>query len=222
MAYTDRVYEVVAKVMHGTVSTLFDAIGASPPTQWCDLSETEQQGYIKGASVYLSHPNLTGHALHEEWRAHLSNLGWRHAAEYDINRKTHPNLLPWEQLGEVTRLQAILCANIVNSFKEGVHEADLYEPRVYEAAEGQQLQFNLYEEPAEPKEEIGEELIPPALTEEEKAALGELTGLSESASNPSATPSSEAYADPNNQGGSLTFDPNQQYQESESKEGQHP
>lgn len=40
---------------------------------------------------------------HASWRRHLESRGWRHAAVRDDARRRHPDLLPWEQLGDDAR-----------------------------------------------------------------------------------------------------------------------
>ena len=36
--------------------------------------------------------------FHSEWSKALLNNGWRYGTNYDLTNKTHPLLLPWEQL----------------------------------------------------------------------------------------------------------------------------
>lgn len=34
----------------------------------------------------------------EEFHDHLAHAGWRHGAEYDVDRKEHPWMMPWIQM----------------------------------------------------------------------------------------------------------------------------
>jgi hypothetical protein len=40
-------------------------------------------------------------ALHESWCEAYVKMGWVHGAEYSVRRKTHPDMVPYEDLGQL-------------------------------------------------------------------------------------------------------------------------
>lgn len=43
---------------------------------------------------------------HDSWMAMHKELGWVYGEQFDTTKKTHPNMLPWNQLPASTRSKA--------------------------------------------------------------------------------------------------------------------
>ena len=41
--------------------------------------------------------------LHEDWVKAYEDMGWRYGLERDTEKKTHPDMVPYEQLGQLER-----------------------------------------------------------------------------------------------------------------------
>lgn len=60
--------------------------------------------------------------MHHSWFEELTDLGWRYGTEYNADEKTHPMLLPWEQL---PGHQGTVDADIVTRFMQALRDLDL-------------------------------------------------------------------------------------------------
>ena len=64
----------------------------------------------------LNNPDQTAKVQHEQWVKQKRAAGWKHGDEKDGRQKTHPLLVPYEDLDLVERRKDALVIAIVSEF----------------------------------------------------------------------------------------------------------
>jgi hypothetical protein len=111
MIYSD---EQIARVIHAANAVLQDLQRDPAPSQpWDSESEEVRQNVILG--VQNARLGMTPEQHHQAWVDDKISHGWRYGAEKDSERKTHPCLLPYDQLPEYQRAKNVMFINIVRA-----------------------------------------------------------------------------------------------------------
>jgi RyR domain len=92
--YTD---EEIARVIHKANSELQDIQGDPVPSlPWDSEDEEIRAGVI--ANVAYARDGATSAALHDAWLRDKAARGWRYGQEKDAQARTHPCMVPYDQL----------------------------------------------------------------------------------------------------------------------------
>lgn len=51
----------------------------------------------------------TSKKMHDNWCKYKMNNGWKYGFKKDVNKKTHPDLVPWDQLTIVEQNKDAMC-----------------------------------------------------------------------------------------------------------------
>ncbi len=86
---------------------------------WASVSEDMRASCIRGVEFALANPNATADMQHEAWAAERRAQGWVYGSVKDVSLKTHPALVPYDQLPEGTRLKDVLFRAVVQALKGG-------------------------------------------------------------------------------------------------------
>jgi hypothetical protein len=86
---------VVMRAVHETIRAYQEAAGEQPVSAWADAGPLQRS--TREAVEFALHDPTPG-AQHEAWAAAKSRDGWRYGPEKDAEQKTHPSLVPFEQL----------------------------------------------------------------------------------------------------------------------------
>src|SRR5215831_7688993 len=65
---------------------------------WEEAAQWQRDSAIKGVEFALANPDAPDSAQHDAWMADKINDGWRHGDIKDADAKTHPCLVPFDQL----------------------------------------------------------------------------------------------------------------------------
>ena len=74
------------------------------PEKWEDRDEKFRNQMINVVKKYLSQENLpTPEEAHNSWMDAYFKMGWKYGKERDVDKKTHPDLLPFYNLPQDER-----------------------------------------------------------------------------------------------------------------------
>ena len=104
--------EDVAHVAHEVIRAYDLAFNndANPP--WQLAPEWQRDSAMRGVRAVLM-SDLSPEQLHERWLADKITGGWRYGPVKDENEKTHPCLLPYDQLPQWQRVKDYLFRAVV-------------------------------------------------------------------------------------------------------------
>ena len=90
----------IAHVCHDTNRDYCISIGDDSQVPFAEAPENIQQSIISGVKLVLQNPEITAEQSHQKWVDYKNSEGWKSGAVKDYEAKTHPNLVPFDELPE--------------------------------------------------------------------------------------------------------------------------
>ena len=94
--------KLIARVAHEVNRSYCAAIGDDSQVAWKDAPQWQQESAVNGVLMHIENPNAGPEASHESWSAEKVENGWVYGTEKDPVARTHPCLVPFEELIEMT------------------------------------------------------------------------------------------------------------------------
>ena len=107
--------EVVARAVHEAVRAYQGALGEAEARPW-SAAEWEREATLEAVELAIKNP--TPGAQHEEWCASKRRAGWRFGPIKDESKKTHPSLVPFEQLSATEQRKDAIIISISQALKD--------------------------------------------------------------------------------------------------------
>lgn len=105
----------IASICHEVNAAYCRTIGDYSQVSWEKAQEWQRESAISGVIFKQSNPNITPEQQHEEWSRHKIESGWIYGTEKSAQLKTHPCLVPYNELPQSQRVKDILFCAIVTS-----------------------------------------------------------------------------------------------------------
>ena len=112
---SDLKVEQIARVCHEANRALCLAIGDTALAPWDAAPGWQRKGCMLGVEFALANPDATPRDQHEAWVSEKLADGWVHGPVKDAQNKTHPCMVPYEQLPERQRLKDVVFQNVVHA-----------------------------------------------------------------------------------------------------------
>jgi hypothetical protein len=112
MAREQRI-EAIARVCHEANRAWCEANGDDSQTGWADAGDWQREAAITGVQVALK--GATAEEQHDAWCREKAAAGWVYGPVKDPERKSHPCLVPYDQLPETQRAKDALFVAIVRA-----------------------------------------------------------------------------------------------------------
>lgn len=105
----------IARVAHDVNHAYCQAIGDTGSTSWEDAPNWQRDSVCRGVEMHLRDPAVTPEQSHQSWMDQKLREGWAFGEVKDGNAKTHPCLLPYDQLPHEQRLKDHIFRGIVHA-----------------------------------------------------------------------------------------------------------
>lgn len=115
--------EDIAKVCHDAIRSFCMTHGDTSHKSWEEAPFAIKQSAIAGVVWLIQNPNAKLNALHENWRKYKQIEGWIYGPEKDFDAKTHPCMVPYEELAPEQQVKDKLFRAIVASLTSGDNHA---------------------------------------------------------------------------------------------------
>ncbi|WP_018865117.1 RyR domain-containing protein [Thioalkalivibrio sp. ARh3] len=109
-------YEDIARVAHEANRAYCLSIGDDSQPTWEDAPEWQRDSAVAGVIAHLER-DLTPEESHESWMRHKAEDGWVYGEEKDPEAKTHPCMVPYEQLPEEQQAKDALFSAVVSALE---------------------------------------------------------------------------------------------------------
>jgi hypothetical protein len=90
--------ERIARFAHEINRTYCSAIGDNSQPIWAKAPDWQKESAVKGVKMHLENPAATAKDSHDCWMAEKVAAGWVLGDVKDAEAKTHPAMLPYEEL----------------------------------------------------------------------------------------------------------------------------
>ena len=110
--------EKIAQVAHEVNKAYCEAIGDKSQTSWEDAPAWQKESAVLGVMFHVEHPDAGPEASHNSWMKQKLENGWRLGHVKDENEKTHPCILPFEDLPKEQQAKDHLFRQVVHSLKD--------------------------------------------------------------------------------------------------------
>lgn len=118
-----RTIEEIAELCHETNRHYCLMLGDDSQFAWPNAPHMIKQSAIAGVVRLSRNPNLTPAEVHQSWFEHKKNEGWTYGAIKDLDAKTHPCMVPYDQLPPEQRVKDRLFRAIVLALIVGDDDA---------------------------------------------------------------------------------------------------
>jgi len=109
--------EKIAKVAHEVNKAYCESIGDHSQNSWEYCSDEIKSSAIDGVKYHLENLDSKPSSSHENWMKFKLENGWTYGEVKDESLKTHPCLVPYDELPKEQRTKDYLFKQIVDSLK---------------------------------------------------------------------------------------------------------
>lgn len=114
--------EQIARVCHATNRAYCQTIGDGSQLPWDQAEEWQRQSAISGVAFALANSDAPASSQHDAWMADKLKDGWTYGPSKSSQDKTHPCIVPYEDLPLEQRLKDYLFKAIVKAFADAEKE----------------------------------------------------------------------------------------------------
>jgi hypothetical protein len=93
-----RSIEGIARVCHEVNRAICEAAGDASQRPWNEAEQWQRDSAVQGVHFAINNPDATASAQHEAWMADKRADGWTCGSVKDATAKTHPCMVPYDQL----------------------------------------------------------------------------------------------------------------------------
>ena len=114
----------IARVCHQANKAWCEANGDDSQWDWSAAEDWQRDSAVAGVKFALENPDAPDSAQHDAWMADKIRDGWRYGEVKDATAKTHPCIVPFDQLPQHQQAKDKLFKAIVhalNHTKENPH-----------------------------------------------------------------------------------------------------
>lgn len=134
--------ESAALIVHEANRIWCELNGDFSQPRWVDAPAWQQESAIAGVRFHLANPDAADSASHDAWMAHKTADGWVYGEVKDPDAKTHPCLVPFDQLPPMQQFKDGLFRTIVHLLSiapdaavgEGDNEAEVVDTLMFTTA----------------------------------------------------------------------------------------
>jgi hypothetical protein len=109
-------FVAIAKMAHEANKAYCESEGDYSQKPWVEAPAHNRISAIAGVKAYFDKPNRTPAESHQAWVDNKLQQGWRYGAIKSDQLKTHPSLLPYDQLPLVAKYKDSLFRSVVLSY----------------------------------------------------------------------------------------------------------
>ncbi len=109
--------EIIAMVCHEANRAWCEGNNDFSQKKWEDAEIWQQEAAIAGVKFRLENPDVPVSATHNDWMANKLADGWKYGPNKNMEIKTHPCLIPFDDLPEYEKKKDYLFQAIVKALK---------------------------------------------------------------------------------------------------------
>ena len=108
-------HQEIAKITHEANRAICACAGDHSQKPWDQAEQWQRDSAIAGVKYRIENPEATPEDQHNAWSADKRRDGWTYGDVKDAEKKTHPCLVPYDQLPFDQRVKDHVFAAIVTA-----------------------------------------------------------------------------------------------------------
>jgi hypothetical protein len=109
--------EWIAYVCHQANKAWCESQGDYSQKDWAEAEQWQRDSAVNGVKFRLENPDAPASAQHESWMEEKLSQGWVYGEVKDAEKKTHPCIVPFEELPKFQQKKDKLFSAIVDALK---------------------------------------------------------------------------------------------------------
>lgn len=109
--------EDVARVCHEANRAYCRALGDNSQPHWETAPDWQKQSALNGVDFHIRNPEAKASASHESWMKEKLENGWKYGEVKDPEAKTHPCIVPFDELPLEQQKKDVLFKAVVDSLR---------------------------------------------------------------------------------------------------------
>ncbi|HEX9232441.1 MAG TPA: RyR domain-containing protein [Blattabacteriaceae bacterium] len=110
--------EDIARIAHEANKAYCESLGDFSQFLWSQSPDWQKDYVIAGVKFRLKNTHGTAEENHSEWLKIRLQAGWKYSSIKNVEKKEHPNMVPYDRLPELQRVKDVLFISIVDGLKE--------------------------------------------------------------------------------------------------------
>ena len=90
--------ELIAEFCHEANKAICESFGDFSQSSWDNAAQWQKDAALAGVAFKLENQASTSEQLHQNWMKQKLDDGWLYGDEKNADKKTHPCLVPYENL----------------------------------------------------------------------------------------------------------------------------
>ncbi len=107
--------ETIARTCHETRRALCEAFDEAPLSSWDNAPEWQRECTRLDVQLHQNNDDFTAKKSHENWMEHKFQEGWTYGPIKDADAKTHPWLIPFDELPPEQQAKDYIARAIVDA-----------------------------------------------------------------------------------------------------------
>lgn len=112
--------EQLASICHDANASYCRTLEDYSQLPWDSAPKWQRDSAINGVQIHLDNPNMTPEESHKAWLIVKEREGWVHGEIKDVVAKTHPCMLPHDELPHDQQMKDHLFGIIIDLFRNDV------------------------------------------------------------------------------------------------------
>ena len=119
LSQTEEDLVITAQVVHEAIRAYQTALGEAAAPPWEKAEDWQREATIAGIKFRLENPDAPSSAQHEQWMQEKRDSGWVFGAVKDAEKKTHPMMIPYQELPLTEKRKDYLFSAVVSALSRG-------------------------------------------------------------------------------------------------------
>jgi hypothetical protein len=116
--------KALSRMVHEANRAFCDELGDTSQKPWNEAPGYNHTSAMVGIQAVCDNPDITPSQIHDVWMESKKKDGWVYGPKKDKKKKTHPSVVPYEELSASEQYKDYLVIYIVKSYLDYLAQAE--------------------------------------------------------------------------------------------------